>query len=97
MAHDTASLVAEYQASGLTQKDFCRGKGIAVSALQYHLGKTRKHNEGTSEKTVSASTGRFIPVQLQETDKAITTVVVVRGPFADGELIELVRAALSDA
>jgi hypothetical protein len=92
MSHNTAVLVAEYTASGLTQKAFCARKGIAVSALQYHLEKIRKREEGGEEDRAPASAGRFIPLRLSESGRMPTTVVMFRGHVGCGELAELVRA-----
>jgi hypothetical protein len=36
-------LVAEFEASGIQRKEFCRARGVALSTLQRHL---KKHGSG---------------------------------------------------
>jgi hypothetical protein len=42
MRHRTEILVETFKRSGLTQKAFCGQHGIGLSALKYHLYKTKK-------------------------------------------------------
>lgn len=39
-------MVDQYRASGLTQEQFSREKGIAISVLRYWLAKLRQENNG---------------------------------------------------
>jgi hypothetical protein len=91
MIHETKALVGEYRSSGLTQKEFCSRKQIAVSALQYHLSKLKKRKGTNGDKSRSSCPGRFIPLQFGHTGSPATTVVIVRGSFDRGEVAELVR------
>lgn len=91
MAHVTATLVSEFQSSGLTQKRFCAKKKISVSTLRYHLAKSRRLG-GHSEKDSPATPARFIPLQVRNTFGGETTILVVRGSFERGELAELLQA-----
>ena len=87
MAHDTKTLVSQFQASGLSQKEFCEGKGIAVSTLQYHLGKFRKNKQNTlpgSNTLLSAK--HFVPLHLAQAQRTATTVIIVQGNFSKDEL-----------
>lgn len=92
MGHDTGALVAEFRSSGMTQKRFCAKKRIAVSALQYHLSKFRRHKREGAKKDPQKPIGQFIPLQLQQTSGEVATIVIVRGTFGRGELSELLRA-----
>ncbi len=40
------AMVDQYRASGLTQEQFSREKGIAISVLRYWLAKLRQENNG---------------------------------------------------
>jgi len=88
-------ILAHYQRSGLTQRDFARSAGISLSTLQRWLWKTPKPKLATKPPT-------FIPVanllaqnsgpacyRLRLTDGM---VIEVPGGFCASELRELLQA-----
>jgi hypothetical protein len=95
MAHDTQELVSAYKASGLTQKRFCVERGIAPSALQYHLAKVRRQSpESDAQGSSEMSNGCFIPLRTPSSSSATRTIVVVHGQIATSEIAELVQAVV---
>jgi len=68
-------LVAEYEASGLQQKEFCAKHDLSLNTLQYWL-----YRKSRKSKPESGSATKFLPV----------TVVASSAPKARlGEVVEL--------
>lgn len=66
-ASDGTKLVARFEASGLTQREFSDRNGVTMSALQYWLRKARSGGEG--ERTAEEQF-RFVEVIGEETKEA---------------------------
>ena len=68
-ASDGAELVARYEASGLTQREFADLGGVTMSALQYWLRKARAEDGGGEE---AEEQFRFVEVIGEESEGAPT-------------------------
>ncbi len=68
-ASDGAELVARYEASGLTQREFADLGGVTMSALQYWLRKARTEDGGDE---AAAEQFRFVEVIGEEAEGAPT-------------------------
>jgi orotate phosphoribosyltransferase-like protein len=67
MQHSTETIVSQYKASGLTQKEFCNSKSISLNTLQYHLKKSRK--------TAKPALPAFLPVS-QQSSSAMRVIII---------------------
>jgi len=94
MAHDTTKLVSAFQSSGLTQKAFCADRGIAVSALQYHLSKTRKSTPAANNDCTNRASGHFVPVHVEQTQGTERTVIIIHGEIGAEEITHLLRSVV---
>lgn len=92
MAHNTRELVSAFRASGLTQKAFCVQRGIACSALQYHLSKLRRQSLEDDAESCSSANGSFIPLHAHSSPSSCRTIVVMHGQIAASEIAQLLRA-----
>lgn len=92
MAHKTAELVSAFEASGLSQEEFCADRGIAVSALQYHLGKVRRRKVVARGDAARTDSGRFVPLRVGEGNSRDRTVVLIHGDIGTAEITHLLRA-----
>jgi len=88
MAHDTNELVRAFQSSKMTRKDFCLRRGIAVSALQYHLKKYRNEKK----QPAGNAPGQFLPLPVQRPDSSLLSVIIIRGEFTARQLGDLLAA-----
>lgn len=91
MAQNTEKLVSAYKSSGLTQREFCKNRGIAVSSLQYHLLKSKKN----STKNVNISKGTFLPVSISRESTKVNsldrTVILIHGNIQIPEISQLLQ------
>ncbi len=71
-------LAAEYEASGLSQAEFCEQRDLALKTLARYLARFRKHSAQSREQTTSQ---RFVAVE-------------VAGPRSGGELTVLLSGGL---
>jgi hypothetical protein len=92
MAHNTHELVSAFRASGLTQKEFCAQRGIATSALQYHITKIRKQSLEDDSESSHSPNGCFIPLHTPGSPSTFRTVVVMHGQIGASEIAQLVQA-----
>ena len=66
-AAEAAQLVAEYEASPLSKRDFCRERGVAMSTLEAYRSGRRL---GTAARP---KTARWMEVEVQEAQPPQTT------------------------
>lgn len=85
MQHTTEALIAQYNESGLTQKEFCRRQNIPFSTFQYHLKKSR------AAKTDNFPT--FLPLHPQPAPKP-KRVIIIEG--VDIKDLNSILASLGD-
>jgi hypothetical protein len=79
----SSDLISRFQASGLTQKQFCTTESISVSTLQYHLKKSRSETIGLSAAPAFISLPR-------EGESKVSTLVILKGRFSLPELSEFI-------
>jgi hypothetical protein len=89
MSYETKDLVNRYQASGMTQKDFCDKNSVPHSTLQYHLHKNRQ----TSKPSQTSMPG-FIPVSMPKLS-ATSSIVFIRGNYSAIQIAEMVKGSLA--
>lgn len=89
-AEEIEQLLEQYRTSGLTQNEYCRQAGIALSTLSRHL---RRH-EGTGQRLIRVRVG-----SAPEPDRGFVLVLsngrrIESGwRFGDAELARLIRVA----
>ncbi|MGH2568287.1 MAG: IS66 family insertion sequence element accessory protein TnpA, partial [Bacteroidota bacterium] len=95
------SLIQNWQDSNLSQKEFCKDRGVALSAFQYWLGKVRR--DATAVERDGHATG-FVPVSIKGTSslpnvRSVLLEVVLpdgrRINFYEGVDVQFLRALLS--
>ena len=81
-----ADLVMEWKASGLSQKEFCRQRGISDRALNNWLYKSPYRERvarilaSRSQETPHAETHRFLPVAVLGEDRATDAPKASKAP-----------------
>ncbi len=81
-----ADLVMEWKASGLSQKEFCRQRGISDRALNNWLYKSPYRERvarilaARSQETPHAETHRFLPVAVLGEDRATDAPKASKAP-----------------
>jgi len=70
-------LVEEFHASGLTQAEFCRRRGVVLTTLNRYLNKHRRASPA-SEGLVAVEVGALHPLRGHEPEGALA-VVLPRG------------------
>jgi lambda repressor-like predicted transcriptional regulator len=81
-----ADLVMEWKASGLSQKEFCRQRGISDRALNNWLYKSPYRERvarilaARSQETPHAETPRFLPVAVLGEDRATDAPKASKAP-----------------
>jgi len=86
-------LVAGYERSGLTRREYCQREGLALTTLDYYR-----------QKRIKRRPRGLVSVRLAAVETKVETPVMalvlcngrrieVRGDFADAELAKLVRVA----
>ena len=89
-AEEIEQLLDQYRASGLTQIEYCRRAGVALSTLSRHL---RRHG-GTGQRLIQVRVGA-----APEPDPGFVLVlgngrrIEAGWRFSDGELARLIRVA----
>jgi hypothetical protein len=85
MPRKTAEVVAQFYASGLTQKAFCAQQSISPSLLQYHLRKSRQSSQ--------ASAGSFLALDSSSEHAPIEcAVLILQGTFTLRQIATLVAS-----
>jgi hypothetical protein len=90
MSYETKELVKRYQASGITQKDFCNKNSVPLSTLQYHLQKNK-----LTSKPFKVSVPEFIPVSMPKPPQTTSSIVIIRGIYSPAQIMEMVKGALA--
>ena len=90
MSYNTKTLVAQYHASGLTQRQFCTKHAVAFSTLQYHLHKSK---QGAGSAPASPNFIRL--TQPTGTGAPVRTVAFLRGSFSVSEIADLLQRIAS--
>jgi lambda repressor-like predicted transcriptional regulator len=89
-AEEIEQLLEQYRASGLTQIEYCRQAGLALSTLGRHL---RRH-DGTGQRLIRVRMG-----SAPEPDRGFVLVlcngrrIEAGWRFSDAELARLIRVA----
>lgn len=79
---EAAQLLVEYEASGISQEEFCQGHGLALSTLARY----RKWRE--QRRRDEADAGRWVAVELASPQAAASGLAVV---LSGGRRIEVGR------
>lgn len=89
---EIATLIAGYESSGLTRRQYCQREGVAVTTLDYYR-----------QKRIKRQPRRFAAVRLAPVETKTAPVMAlllvngrrieVSGDFAETELARLVRVA----
>lgn len=87
MRHTTDKIVAQYRASGLTQKDFCKRMSVPFSTLQYHLNKLK-------QRAPKAQTPTFIPIPSFQATRHIKRMIIIEG--FDAEDLRMILAGMEN-
>jgi hypothetical protein len=72
----TKDLISSFRKSGLTQKGFCAKEGISLSALQYHLYKSKSHSSLGKDQE-EAPSGSFIPLRTPDSIRQSRTRIII--------------------
>jgi hypothetical protein len=95
-AKETAQLVAEYEQSGLTRREYCERHGIPLTTFDYYRRRARAEPR---------SSPRLVPVRIATPEAMVAaaggfTLVLVNGRriegnwgFAEDALVRLLRVA----
>lgn len=70
-------LVAEFEASGLRQVEFCRSRGLALSTLQRGLKRRRSETDGESKRLVEVKIARSR--HSGSTERSVLEVLLAKG------------------
>lgn len=84
MAHKTKELVRRYQASGLTQSDFCKKHSVPLSTLHYHISRSRQEKD-------SANPSNFLTLNRGVSLSDSQTILIVHGRFSTQQIAVLAR------
>jgi hypothetical protein len=76
---DYAALVAEYEASGLTQADFCRSRKVNLHTFKWRLGQARKVKNAPRFVPLSVAPPAITPSNEVEIRYQDGTVLAIRG------------------
>lgn len=90
-AEERARLLAEYEASGLTQKEFARREGIKYATFTVWLSKHRRGTLAAKRPAVRFEQFVLQPGARAKLEVQLPDGLIVRGSDAAG-LVELVRA-----
>ncbi len=82
---EIAALVAGYEEGGLTRREYCARRGIALTTLDYYR-RRRKTGAGLVEVEVERGAAASITVVLSNGRR-----IEVSGRFAEAELARLLR------
>ena len=91
-------VLAEYRASGMTQKAFCREHDIALSTLRFWLKRDRDSNKAHSEFVQIGSAPKEIEKRRQGTVRiraGAQLELEVDLPVGREQLVEILQAAAS--
>lgn len=80
------NVVAAFQASGLSQAEFCRREGVASSVLQYHLKKAPAQSHGF------VPVGRPSAIEIQAPSGMVIRVPVDVDAAVIAKVLEAARA-----
>ncbi len=94
---EVEQLVAEYESSGLSQNEFCRARGLALSTLGRYRTRQKRQAPAGSNTLLAVEVSSRAPASLATTVSALA--VVLRGGrrievglgFNAGALEQLVR------
>lgn len=64
--------VKKFQESGMSQRGYCREKGLSYEALKYHIRKNRTIESGKRLKSQESSSG-WLPITVIDEPAAICT------------------------
>lgn len=89
-ARQWTSVIKSYRGSGLTQVEFCRRKGLALSTLTYHLRRERSDGVRGRSALEGEPGSRLLEVAVPATqaprsgcaaDSVLIEVALIRGEF----------------
>jgi hypothetical protein len=82
-ARQWAAIIRSYRGSGLTQVEFCRRKGLALSTLTYHLRRDAGP-EGQRSEAGDEAAPKLLELELA-VPSLPTATVVIEVPWQRGE------------
>lgn len=85
---EAEQLAAEFEASGLTRREFCQGNDVSLVTLARYLKRHRQQNAPRQSQTTPNETPRWVAVEWAEPPAARSGLSVVLGA---GRRIEVGR------
>jgi hypothetical protein len=74
-----SALIARYEGSGASRKEFVAGAGVGLAIFQYWLYKLRRERDAAAERKATAPEVRLVPVTVRARSTVAARLEVVVG------------------